>query len=59
MKGNNSQIELKELFKPLQDSMRYFSKVNVRKAIESLFASDANVHMCYPFGNLKGSNDFF
>ena len=45
---------LKALVAPYQRAMCDASEVSVRAAMADLFAPDATLHMCYPFGNLKG-----
>jgi len=49
----------KELLAPLRIAMKDFEEVSVRKEISNLFASDAVVHMCHPFGDLEGPEAFY
>ena len=48
-------FELKELIKPLLNSMRNFNELNVKKSLEFLFSESVNIKMCHPFGILNGS----
>ena len=50
---------LKELLKPLLNSMRSFNEYNVKKSLELLFSDSVNIKMCYPFGILNDSESFF
>ncbi len=39
--------------------MADFLEGSFRRSIESLFSGDAIIKFCHPFGNLKGTDDFF
>jgi predicted ester cyclase len=45
---------LKSLIKPFQTAMFDVEEASVRSAMGELFAPDATLHMCYPFGDLSG-----
>ena len=45
---------LKTLIKPFQTAMADVDEASVRKAMSDVFASDATLHMCHPFGDLTG-----
>lgn len=45
---------LKSLIKPFQTAMADVEEASVRKAMNEVFASDATLHMCHPFGDLTG-----
>lgn len=50
---------LKALLHPLRKAMSAFAEAPVRQALEQLFASDATIHLCHPFGDLSGPDDLF
>ena len=50
---------LKELIKPLRLSMYDFTEVAVRDQLHSLFDESAVIHLCHPFGDIKGPINFF
>ena len=45
---------LKDLVLGYRRSTESFDAASVRQAISGLFAPDATVHMCHPFGDLRG-----
>ena len=45
---------LKSLFKPFQTAMADVEETAVRNAMADLFAPNAKLHMCHPFGDLSG-----
>jgi len=45
---------LKILIKPFQSAMMDVEETATRKAMHYLFAPDAELHMCHPFGDLMG-----
>ncbi len=45
---------LKSLIKPFQVAMLDVDETSTRRAMADLFAADASLHMCYPFGDLTG-----
>lgn len=45
---------LKILIKPFQSAMMDVEETATRKAMHDLFAPDAELHMCHPFGDLMG-----
>ena len=51
MNSKTDHIRLKELFRPLRESMADFSEGNVRRSIHALFTSDTTIRMCHPFGD--------
>tara|TARA_B100000965_G_scaffold309069_1_gene268222 strand:+ start:3277 stop:4353 length:1077 start_codon:yes stop_codon:yes gene_type:complete len=59
MNSKTDHIRLKELFRPLRESMADFSEGNVRRSIHALFTSDTTIRMCHPFGDLNGPDNFF
>lgn len=48
----------KALLAPLRRAMRDFAEAPVRGALEAVFAPDARVRMCHPFGDLVGAGAF-
>ena len=45
---------LKSLIKPFQTAMFDVEEASARAVLNNLFAPDATLHMCYPFGDLSG-----
>lgn len=50
---------LKDLIKPFQAAMSEVSEAGVRAAMADIFAPDATLHMCAPFGDLTGPEAYF
>lgn len=51
--------ELKQLIAPFCEAAQCFRDGQVHDALHRLFASDARVNLCHPFGELKGPGAFF
>lgn len=51
--------ELKSLFKGYQAAMSSFEVQGVSDALAGLFASQAVIKMCHPFGKMEGANMFY
>ena len=49
---------LKSLIKPFQTAMFDVEEASARAVLNNLFAPDATLHMCYPFGDLSGPDAF-
>lgn len=50
---------VRSLFDPLRFSMRDFAEVPVRNALQALFATEATIHLCHPFGDLSGPHALY
>ncbi|MGB7317588.1 MAG: ester cyclase [Planktotalea sp.] len=50
---------LKALIAPMQSAMSEFSEKDVRSALGDLFAPDATLKLCHPFGDLTGPDALF
>lgn len=50
---------LKALIGPYRTAMADASEVTVRSAMSTLFAPDATLHMCHPFGTLQGADAYW
>jgi len=51
--------QLKDLLSPMRAAMADFSAGAVQAAINDLFAPDAQVRLCHPFGDLTGGSEFY
>ncbi len=51
--------DLKAPIRPLQDAAATFTAQGVRAELKRLMAADANVHMCHPFGDVRGPDAYF
>ncbi len=57
---DNSNFANKQLgFQKLREKMRNFSELEVRKSIDQIVSNEAKIHMCHPFGDLKGPEEYF
>ena len=50
---------LKEMIKPLRLSMYDFAEKEVRKQLDEIFHEEAIIHLCHPFGDMKGPSEFY
>ena len=50
---------LRAVISPLRSAMADFDAASVQSALAVLFAPDATVRMCHPFGDLSGPEAFF
>jgi predicted ester cyclase len=50
---------LKTLIKPFQTAMADASETPVRAAMTQVFAPDATLHMCHPFGDMTGPDAYW
>ncbi len=55
MKAN----DLKKTFAPFQQATRYFADGAVRGALDDLFAEDATLNLCHPYGTLHGGQAYW
>ena len=52
-----SQSEkLKDFISPLLSAMRDFSDKSVQREIEKLLVPECQIKMCFPFGDIKGTD---
>lgn len=49
----------KEALAPLRKAMAEFDAGSVRAALSAVMADDAVIHMCHPFGDLVGPDEFY
>lgn len=54
-----TSAELKALIKDYRVATATFTEKSVRAAMEVLFAPDAEIKMCFPFGTVTGPDAFF
>ena len=50
---------LKEMIKPLRLSMYDFAEKEVRKQLDEIFHEEVIIHLCHPFGDMKGPSEFY
>ncbi len=51
--------DLKALIRPLREAAATFTGQGVRAELNRLMAADATVHMCHPFGDVRGPDVYF
>lgn len=51
--------ELKQRLGAFQQATTNFDSINVQAVLADLFAADAVLHMCHPFGTLEGPDAYF
>ncbi len=51
--------DLKSVLRPLQKAAEAAEANTLRRALADIFADDATVHFCHPFGDLVGPEAFF
>jgi predicted ester cyclase len=56
---NNGPSQLKALIAPLRSVMADFAGTPVREGLTAVFAEDAKIKLCHPFGDLIGPEAFY
>ena len=51
--------KLKDYIDPLLSAMRDFSNESVQREIEKLLIPECQIKMCFPFGEIKGKENYF
>ncbi len=51
--------KLKDYISPLLSAMRDFSEESVQEEIEKLLLPECQIKMCFPFGEIKGIENYF
>ena len=51
--------QLKKLLIEYQEATASFNKIKVANILSKLFLKNAKIHLCHPFGTLKGSEALF
>ncbi|MDA7598625.1 ester cyclase [Alphaproteobacteria bacterium] len=57
--SDDHQNRLRAIIAPLRAAMANFSEAGVRAALTAVFAQDALVRVCHPFGDMHGSDALY
>jgi len=48
-----------DVIKPIRQAMYAFEASSVQSALAAVLAADAEIHLCHPFGDCQGADDYY